>query len=537
MAFNRSSDEERELELLSSQNSTLFPLGEGQLNSLVLNITPAIPLSDDEKSVTSEEDQSEDEESDLEAQLQKIFDSTQFTDELKQFDEFARLEARYKKIIAEAQDQEEESHWKAELQRVIHLKNLENEYRQIAQEWNALKAKMDEDLAKRLALSSPHLSPIKLPSRKLSDKSKEKKKLTCDELLKDFLGNKDFTDGNYSKLKRYINDLIKDGFHHQEFLKQLARSSDDPEVRDRNFLSASDLYKRLVVMLQKDVYVEKLKKVEAEIKKNSILCSEIAIENNPFLDGLEDSEGQVILTKRKSKLNAHYQKLKENVTIYKDLFNSGRFIEGSSSVRRSMVDNAFLNYENEVKKYKFNYPVSYHSIFAKKKQSLDVMPKLANSPLYVPFNPESQFDVQRLSSSIDASQAEMSLAVDETVVPSQSKPQVILQVQSLFEDYHRKNSIFYFHWRHHDEDAKAIENQLKAIYEDASKTPEQMLNEALGYIIERKNLVEAKVNPDIDGMKHSSFFRRAYFAIEMLQAEKERLLNQKSNITPPRPAI
>lgn len=106
--------------------------------------------------------------------------------------------------------------------------------------------------------------------------------------------------------------------------------------------------------------------------------------------------------------------------------------------------------------------------------------------------------------------------------------QAIKQVMALFEDYHKKNSIVFFHWRHHDAVAKKINRDLNGVLSDANlETDEQRIKAALRVIVtEETHLADTK-GYHIQHKKDSSFFRRAHFAVGLLDTKLAELQNGK----------
>lgn len=103
------------------------------------------------------------------------------------------------------------------------------------------------------------------------------------------------------------------------------------------------------------------------------------------------------------------------------------------------------------------------------------------------------------------------------------QPDSILQVISLFEDYHKKNHIFFFHWRHYSKEAKEINNELRKIL-SSKDSDTKKLTDATQIILNKTKSIAEKLPK---GMLNndSSFVRRSRYAIELLDAARVAIEN------------
>lgn len=108
--------------------------------------------------------------------------------------------------------------------------------------------------------------------------------------------------------------------------------------------------------------------------------------------------------------------------------------------------------------------------------------------------------------------------------------QAVLTALHLFKNYHETSSIFRLNWRHHSKPAKRLERELqKIITNDAD--PILKIDQAIDAIFKEMNHVAHKHKMSQADINHSTFFRRAFYALENLDQERN---NRGSHIGLPR---
>ncbi len=104
------------------------------------------------------------------------------------------------------------------------------------------------------------------------------------------------------------------------------------------------------------------------------------------------------------------------------------------------------------------------------------------------------------------------------VIQNTKSKNVLQQIKYLFEDYYKKNSLRYLHWRHHDNEAKKIRYHLQKIM-SSGKSQQEQINEAISLINSETAWVADNKSLAKENYHQSSFLRRSLFALKLLDGE------------------
>lgn len=239
---------------------------------------------------------------------------------------------------------------------------------------------------------------------------------------------------------------------------------------------------------EKKLFIKELQEWNEEVVnfdylKNAIKFFEQLIEfENKFESIKQEIENNSILknesNNKNSSIRHKYQAIEKKLNDFKERIASHKCVLGGYTEHKAnLVENAFKEYEKERNAIKIKYPDSYFSITQNIKKKLE-------------------------------------------------GPQSLYQITSLFEDYYKKNCILFFHMRKQTKEAKAINTELNAILH-SKKTDAEKIEGAISVILTQKNEITKKRDLCVRCEKESSFFRRANFAIELLDKERANLNSLK----------
>lgn len=95
----------------------------------------------------------------------------------------------------------------------------------------------------------------------------------------------------------------------------------------------------------------------------------------------------------------------------------------------------------------------------------------------------------------------------------------LYQTIELFNDYVGKNKFYYFHNRKQENEASTIVRSLRLITQ-GNQPESEKLAASIQCILEQKNKILAQRKLTVYQQHQSSFFRRAHFALNLLDAER-----------------